>query len=109
MDLARDGAPGQAAPGPEGLAERCARLASMESFTGQPRSAEPAAAAAAAGGRGAAAPAADGTATQSSVQVFDPSGRLVFDDPVPPTFEGGTSEFRYYVLPETGRSANPEG
>jgi hypothetical protein len=35
---------------------------------------------------------------EASVQVLDPTGRTVFSDPVPPAFESGMSEFRYYVL-----------
>ena len=38
---------------------------------------------------------------ESSVQVLAPNGRVVFEDPSPPTFEEMASEFRYYVLTET--------
>lgn len=45
---------------------------------------------------------ADAAQTQavvsSSVQVLAPNGRVVFEDPSPPTFEEMASEFRYYVL-----------
>jgi hypothetical protein len=40
------------------------------------------------------------TTAASTVVVSDPSGNVVLEDPIPPTFEGGSSEFRYYVLPE---------
>lgn len=42
----------------------------------------------------------------SSVQVLAPNGRVVFEDPAPPTFEELTSEFRYYVLADADSSAN---
>jgi hypothetical protein len=49
----------------------------------------------------AAAPAAQAQAVvESSVQVLAPNGRVVFEDPSPPTFEEMASEFRYYVLTE---------
>jgi len=34
----------------------------------------------------------------SRVAVFDPTGREVYDDPMPPTFADTTSEFRVYTL-----------
>jgi hypothetical protein len=37
-------------------------------------------------------------ATSSRVEVLDPSGRVVFEDPDPPTFDAAQSEFRYYVI-----------
>jgi hypothetical protein len=46
-------------------------------------------------------------AVVSQVQVLEPSGRVVFEDPDPPTFEGASSEFRYYVV--TQGSAKPPG
>jgi hypothetical protein len=42
------------------------------------------------------------TGTSSSVQVLAPNGRVVFEDPNPPTFEDMGSEFRYYVLTDSG-------
>ena len=32
------------------------------------------------------------------MEVIDPSGRVVFEDPVPPSFDELASEFRYYTL-----------
>ena len=40
------------------------------------------------------------TATAAQVDVIDPSGRVVFQDPVPPSFDELSSEFRYYTLPD---------
>jgi len=40
----------------------------------------------------------------SSVQVLAPNGRVVFEDPSPPTFEEMASEFRYYVLTDADSS-----
>ncbi|HEY0858577.1 MAG TPA: hypothetical protein VGE16_16045 [Albitalea sp.] len=37
-------------------------------------------------------------ATAAQVEVIDPSGRVVFEDPVPPSFDELASEFRYYTL-----------
>lgn len=59
-----------------------------------------------------AAPAAEGAAhaaqaqarVESSVQVLASSGRVVFEDPSPPTFEEMASEFRYYVLTDSESS-----
>lgn len=34
----------------------------------------------------------------SKVEVLDPNGRVVLEDPAPPTFDTLPSEFRYYVL-----------
>jgi hypothetical protein len=51
------------------------------------------------------------TATLASqVEVVDPAGRLVHEDPAPPTFEGIASEFRYYAVPAepTAPRAGPE-
>lgn len=39
-------------------------------------------------------------ATVAQVDVIDPSGRVVFQDPVPPSFDELPSEFRYYTLAE---------
>ena len=49
---------------------------------------------------GAAAP-----ASASAVQVLDPNGQVVLEDPLPPRFAGGNSEFRYYVLAEKSAAA----
>lgn len=38
------------------------------------------------------------TALTSSVQVLDPAGKVVFEDPMPPEFTDGQSEYRYYVV-----------
>jgi hypothetical protein len=54
-------------------------------------------------------------AASSSVQVIAPSGRVVFEDPTPPTFDDMASEFRYYVIGEgsgagkPGRGGQPNG
>jgi hypothetical protein len=40
-----------------------------------------------------------GTVT-ASAEVLDPTGRVVFEDPLPPTFDTMTSEFRIYSLEE---------
>ncbi|UUZ72547.1 hypothetical protein LP415_02100 [Polaromonas sp. P1(28)-8] len=49
----------------------------------------------------------------SSVQVLAPNGRVVFEDPSPPTFEDIASEFRYYVLTDanvtTGKTRRGAG
>lgn len=82
----------QAAPEPGRWAERFAQMAAMEGFAAEPPAGEAA--------PRAAAQVASETAYETSVRVFDPNGRLVFDDPMPPTFDDGTSEFRFYVLPE---------
>jgi hypothetical protein len=37
---------------------------------------------------------------QSRAEVLDPNGRIVYEDPDPPTFEAVGSEFRIYVLDE---------
>lgn len=34
----------------------------------------------------------------TDVAIFDPTGRAVFEDPIPPTFAETTSEFRVYTL-----------
>jgi len=34
----------------------------------------------------------------TDVTIFDPTGRAVFEDPIPPTFAETTSEFRVYTL-----------
>lgn len=41
-------------------------------------------------------PPSEGVST--AVTVFDPTGRAVYEDPVPPTFAETTSEFRVYTL-----------
>lgn len=46
-------------------------------------------------------PAATSAALQSNVEVFDTTGRLVYEDPVPPTFEGVASELRYYAISDS--------
>ncbi|BDB28732.1 hypothetical protein Tamer19_23070 [Cupriavidus sp. TA19] len=62
-----------------------------------------------------AAPAAPAGATEaqasaaSSVQVVAPNGRVVFEDPCPPTFEPLPSEFRYYVLADAKATASRTG
>lgn len=48
------------------------------------------------------------TRIRSEVQVMDNSGRVVYNDPIPPRFDGMESEFRLYVL-QAGNSALPEG
>lgn len=35
---------------------------------------------------------------ESQVQVFDPEGKLVLEDPMPPTFERMAADLRWYVL-----------
>lgn len=42
---------------------------------------------------------------RSQVSVLDPTGRLVFEDPLPPTFDSLPSEFRYYVV---GAATKPQ-
>jgi len=44
---------------------------------------------------------ADTPRVASQVEVLDASGRVVFEDPQPPTFDVLKSEFRYYVLSDT--------
>ncbi len=98
----------QAVPAPERWAERFAQMASTESSAAEPADAK-AAPNAAPAATVASAQAAGGSAIESSVQVFDPNERLVFEDPVPPTFDDGMSEFRYYLLPEAGQAADRPG
>ncbi len=50
-------------------------------------------------------PPADGT-INSRVQVVDPGGRVVHEDPVPPTFDGLGSEFRTYLLAAKGTDSS---
>ena len=56
---------------------------------------------AAAAGAAPAPGASTGAKISSRAEVLDPSGRVVFEDPIPPTFDAVASEFRYYVLTET--------
>jgi hypothetical protein len=79
-------------------AERFAQMAKAERYAAEPSetTANSSAAATQTSGEGTAA---------SSAQVFDPKGRLVFEDPAPPTFEEASSQFRYYVLRQGGAPA----
>ncbi len=49
---------------------------------------------------------ADTPRVASRVEVLDASGRVVFEDPQPPTFDVLKSEFRYYVLAD--KAASPD-
>ena len=44
----------------------------------------------------------------SQVEVLDSSGRVVFEDPQPPTFDVLKSEFRYYVLADKLTATDPK-
>ena len=99
FEAAAQSKPDSTAPGRQPLAEVAERLAGV-----QPPP----------------APAAD-TAEHPptiTVQVLDPSGRVVFTDPSPPDFANGNSAFRFYFVPTplqagdsgnftTGRAKNP--
>jgi hypothetical protein len=88
MELAMPGRDAdRVVPEPGGWFERFAQMAAATATTAAPT------------------PAPDQGAVETNVQVLAPSGRVVFDDPVPPVFDAGVSEFRYYVLPE-GRMAS---
>jgi hypothetical protein len=101
------GATDQPAGGLQRMVERFARAASMDDDA----TADDVGARAAAPVGGTETPTGTGTATEtgtavtSKVEVLDQSGRVVLEDPMPPTFDGGSSEFRYYVLTE--KSAAP--
>jgi hypothetical protein len=56
----------------------------------------------------AAAAAAESTIV-SRAEVLDASGRVVFEDPVPPSFDVLASEFRYYVLADKAAEATGRG
>ena len=56
-----------------------------------------------AAGTGSTQPAA-GETVESRVQVLDRQGKVVLEDPLPPTFEVAASEFRYYVVPAASKS-----
>lgn len=49
---------------------------------------------------------ADTPRVASRVEVLDASGRVVFEDPQPPTFDVLKSEFRYYVMAD--KAASPD-
>jgi hypothetical protein len=102
MELAMPGRDAdRVAPEPGGWFERFAQMAAAPGTpAGQAKGA-----AAATATTAAPTPAPDQGAVETNVQVLAPSGRVVFDDPVPPLFDAGVSEFRYYVLPE-GRTAS---
>jgi hypothetical protein len=51
-------------------------------------------------------PEAAGTIT-ANAEVLDPTGRVVFEDPLPPTFDTITSEFRLYNLGEADPVTKP--
>lgn len=89
----------QPAQGLQRLIERLVRATTMADDAVAATQGAPAAVLA--GGALAGTVRATGTTTAGSrVGVLDSSGRVVFEDPIPPTFDGGNSEFRYYVLPE---------
>ena len=87
-DRAADGQGGQESG--QRMADRLMRLLADEHDPAPERAADGAAAAAAA--------ADPQPAVRSEVQVVDPTGRVVFEDPMPPTFEALASEFRCYAL-----------
>lgn len=91
MELAMPGRDAdRVAPEPGGWFERFAQMAAATATSAAPT------------------PAPDQDAVETNVQVLAPSGCVVFDDPVPPVFDAGISEFRYYVLSE-GRTASSTG
>jgi hypothetical protein len=61
------------------------------------------------GSTGASAAAPSGSPGQSAaaaqVEVLDTTGRVIFRDPLPPTFSDEASVFRYYVIPKTTPAA----
>jgi hypothetical protein len=49
--------------------------------------------------------ASTGASATSAVRVLDSRERIVFEDPAPPIFDDGISEFRYYVLGSQGNAS----
>lgn len=82
--------------------ERLARLVT-DAVAGEPPH-EPAHAPAAAG-QAATASAPRETTASSDVEVLSPDGRVVFEDPEPPTFDLVQSEFRYYVITDAANTS----
>ena len=60
-------------------------------------------------GEDATAAAAAASTIVSRAEVLDASGRVVFEDPVPPSFDVLASEFRYYVLTDKAAEATGRG
>jgi hypothetical protein len=56
---------------------------------------------------GAAEPDDQDAAGTITAEVLDPTGRVVFEDPLPPTFDRMTSEFRIYNLGEADPVTKP--